>query len=125
MTTVQFDFEEMQLSGEGLVAYGTATLESAYEDDSEFYVSEVILDGGRRLTRPSKINSADVFNGELFTMIVKQIEDDRTTHGKHAALEWSDAVAGNMPAVSALRHRRGMPLTYSTARVPEIGGRVS
>ncbi|GAC1042299.1 hypothetical protein [Rhizobium sp. No.120] len=125
MTTVQFDFEEMQLSGEGLMARGTATLESAYEDDSEFYVSEVILDGGRRLTRPSKINSADVFNGELFTMIVKQIEDDRTTHGKHAALEWSDAVAGNAPAVSALRHRRGMPLTYSTARVPEIGGRVS
>ena len=116
MTTVQFNFEEIQLSGDGLLAYGTATLESAMEDDSEFYVSEIVLNGGRRLTRPSRINSADAFNGELFTMIVKQIEDDRTTHGKHAALEWADAVAGNVEPVPVLRRRAGMPLGY----VPEL-----
>ncbi len=107
MTQVQYNFGEMQLSGEGLMARGTATLESAYEDDSEFYVSEIVLDGGMRLSRPSRINSANVFNETLFTMIVKQIEDDRTTHGKHAALEWSDAVEGIAhPGIySTLNHR--------------------
>lgn len=114
MTTVQYDFSEMQISGDGLLAYGTATLESAYEDDSEFYVSEIVLHGGQVLTRPSRINSANVFNETLFTLIVKQIEDDRTTHGKHAALEWSDAVAGNAEPASVFRRRPGMPLSYST-----------
>lgn len=124
MTTVQYNFEEMQLSGEGLMARGTATLESAMKDDSEFYVSEIILDGGRRLRRPSRINSADAFNAELFTMIVKQIEDDRTTHGKHAALEWADAVSEQAAPIPALRRRPGMPLTYSTlTSVPEIDPR--
>src|SRR4051812_23046506 len=106
MTTVQYDFEEMQISGDGLLAYGTATLTSACEDDGEFYVSEIVLHGGQVLTRPSRINSANVFNETLFTLIVKQIEDDRTTHGKHAALEWTDAVSGQVSDfVPALRRR--------------------
>jgi hypothetical protein len=98
MTEVIYHFEEMQLSGEGLMAAGKATLESDRADDSEFFVSEIVLNGGQRLTLPSRINTGNVFNDTLFKAIASQIEDERTTHGKHAALEWSDAVSGNIPA---------------------------
>jgi hypothetical protein len=118
MTIVQFQFEELKipLYGDGVLFCGEATLESACEGDDEFYVSSIQL-GKTTLTRPSRINSSDPVGGFLFTEIVKQIEDDRTTHGKHAALEWSDAVSGQISEfVPALRRRRGMPM----ARIPEI-----
>jgi hypothetical protein len=118
MTNHIFTFEELKipLYGEGALFYGEATLESACEGDDEFYVSSIQL-GKTTLKRPSRINSSDPVGGFLFTEIVKQIEDDRTTHGKHAALEWSDAVSGQLSEfVPALRRRRGMPMV----RVPEI-----
>jgi hypothetical protein len=123
MTTHQFTFEQLAipLYGEGALFYGEATLESAYEDDSEFYVSSIQL-GKMRLCRPSRINSSDPVGGFLFTEIVKQIEDDKTVVGKRAALDWTDAVSGQLSDfVPALRRRHGMPM----ARIPEISPRGS
>jgi hypothetical protein len=94
MTTLQFTFEQVTipLYGEGALFYGEATLESASEDDSEFYVSSVRLGKKATLTRPSRINSADAVGGFLFTEIVKQIENDKTVVGGQAAQEWASAV---------------------------------
>ena len=121
MTTHQFTFEQLTipLYGEGAVFYGEATLESACEGDDEFYVSSIQLGNKAILTRPSRINSADPVGAFLFTEIVKQIENDKTVVGNQAAQEWADAVAGDIDPVPVLRHRRGMPLSYSTTRVPE------
>jgi len=121
MTTHQFTFEQVTipLYGEGALFYGEATLESSCEDDSEFYVSSIQLGNKAVLTRPSRINSSDPVGDFLFTEIVKQIENDKSVVGQQAALEWADVVAGNIDPVPALRRRPGMPLTYSTTRVPE------
>ena len=125
MTTCQFDFEEMKLAGygEGILLYGIATLESDCEDDSYFYVASIQL-GKRVLTRPSRINSANVFDDILFTEIANQIESPRTVHGGQAERSWADAVSEQTSPIPALRRRPGMPLTYSTlASVPEIDPR--
>jgi hypothetical protein len=121
MATLQFTFEQVTipLYGDGAVFYGEATLESSCEDDSEFYVSSIQLGNKAVLTRPSRINNADPVGAFLFTEIVKQIENDKTVVGGQAAREWADAVSGNIEAVPVLRHRRGMPLSYSTTPVPE------
>ncbi len=122
MATLQFTFEQVTipLYGEGALFYGEATLESSCEDDSKFYVASIQLGNKAVLSRPSRINSADPVGAFLFTEIVKQIEDDKTVVGGQAAQEWADAVAGNVEPAPVLRHRRGMPLSYSTTRVPEI-----
>lgn len=123
MTTAQYDFFEVKLPGYGddILIQGTATLESDCEDDSYFYVASINI-GEKTLKRPSRINSGFVIEDFLFTEIAKQIEDVRTTHGKHAALEWTDAVSGQVSDfVPALRRRHGMPM----ARIPEISHRGS
>lgn len=120
MATIQFDFEEMRLSGEGLMAAGKATLESDREDDSEFYVAEIILDGGYRLV-PSgagQLGFPSEINKVLFKAIASQIEDDRTPIGKNAALEWSDHIAGNVPDYTPVFKRRpGMPMDFTNGAV--------
>ena len=95
---ILYDFSEMQLSGEGLMAAGQATLESDRADDSEFFVSGIVLEGGQRLSFPSRINSGNPFNDTLFKAIASQIEDERTKHGYNAVLEWKDHIGGNVPA---------------------------
>lgn len=93
MTQVQFNFEEVKipLLGEDALFRGLATLDSASEDDSEFYVSLVQI-GDLSLRRPSRINSANAVGDFLFTEIVKQIEDDKTAVGGQAAQEWAAVV---------------------------------
>jgi hypothetical protein len=123
MTTVQYDFFEVKLPGYGddILIQGTATLESDCEDDSYFYVASIGI-GEKTLKRPSQINSGFVIEDFLFTEIAKQIEDVRSTHGKHAALEWADSVSEQAPdVVPALRPRRGMPL-YRTLELKALGG---
>ncbi|MDK4703870.1 hypothetical protein PH562_16585 [Rhizobium sp. CNPSo 4062] len=120
MTTLEFSFDEVKLPGygEGILLYGTATLESDCEDDSYFYVASIEI-GNRVLTRPSRINSAHVVDNFFFNEIANQIESDKTPIGAAAAREWSDAVAGNVEA-PVFRRRAAMPLSYSTTRIPEI-----
>ena len=120
MTTCQFNFDEVKLPGygEGVLLYGTATLESDCEDDSYFYVASIQI-GPRVLTRPSRLNSAHVVDDFFFTEIANQIESDKTAVGRNAADAWTDAVAGNVEPVPVLRRRAGMPLGY----LPEISPR--
>ncbi|SCB30583.1 hypothetical protein [Rhizobium lusitanum] len=123
MTTLEYDFSEMKLPGYGddILIQGTAILESDCEDDSYFYVASLKI-GKTTLKRPSRINSAHVIDDFLFTEIVKQIEDDKTVHGKHAALEWTDAVSGLVSDfVPALRRRHGMPMFLIPELAP-LGG---
>ena len=123
MTTLEYDFSEMKLPGYGddILSQGTAILESDCEDDSYFYVASLKI-GKTTLKRPSRINSAHVIDDFLFTEIVKQLEDDKNTHGRHAAEAWADAVSNQLSDfVPALRRRLGMPMV----RVPEISPRGS
>jgi hypothetical protein len=89
---MDFLFDELQIpvcdkDDVGLLLYGVATLKD--NRDGDFYVSLIRLDGGAVLRRPSSVNSASGFEGELFKRIAKVIEDDKTTYGRHAALEWA------------------------------------
>jgi hypothetical protein len=121
MTTLQYDFFEVKLTGYGddILIQGTATLESDCEDDSYFYVASISI-GEKTLKRPSRINSGFVIEDFLFTEIAKQIEDDKSVVGKQATNEWTDAISGQVSDfVPALRRRHGMPL----ARIPEISPR--
>lgn len=114
---IQFDFEELRLSDEGLMAWGTATLtEVGTEYPGEFYVSHIELVGGLNLRERGNgpLGFPNAFLDTLFKVIANQIENDKTPAGKSAALEWADAIDGNAPAsiVPALKPRRGMPMAH-------------
>lgn len=71
--SIDYDFEEMRLCGDGLMAWGTATL--VHDGDGEFYVSDIMI-GGKRFTR-NGYGSDQFFsttNKDLFLTIAKQIE---------------------------------------------------
>jgi hypothetical protein len=91
---ITYDFVEMKIFGEGLMAYGTATLESDQEDASEFFVSKIVLEDGTRLIGSGAgfMGTPDVLKEHLFKLICDQICDEKTVDGRHAAMEWSDAV---------------------------------
>lgn len=111
---IQFEFEELQpvidgLKVEGMMLYGTATLESAYpgEDDS-FFVSEITLDGGMHLTACGKVpKDHPSFKKELFRAIADQIQNEKTEIGRIAQAEFSEACRGDeigpSPVYNALR----------------------
>jgi hypothetical protein len=118
---LQFDFDELSICifdkmDSGLLISGTAELVDAGSDyPGEFYVRAVLLDGGAYLHRDRV--KAEAFEAELFKRIEAVICNDkpvpgsiRLTIGQHAAMEWADALAGEKPFVSALRHRRNMPM---------------
>ncbi|MDX3926775.1 MAG: hypothetical protein QHC90_13350 [Shinella sp.] len=72
--SIEYEFEEIPLAGDGLMAWGTAIL--VHDGDGEFYVDEIILHGGKRLDRhgtghwgfPSAVNKA------LFNALALHIE---------------------------------------------------
>lgn len=84
---IQYTFEEVELIGDGLMAWGVATL--VEDGDDEFYVERVEI-GGKTLDRagsgamgfPSAVNKA------LFEAIAKQIEDSG-----HAQQTFVEAIA--------------------------------
>lgn len=112
-TIIEFEFEELQpvidgVKVEGMMLYGTATLESAYpgEDDS-FFVSEITLDGGMHLTACGTVpKDHPSFKKELFRAIADHIQNEKTAIGRYAQAEFSEAVRGEdspSPVYSALR----------------------
>lgn len=109
-TEIQFEFEELQpvidgVKVEGMMLYGTATLESAYpgEDDS-FFVSEITLDGGLHLTACGKVpKDHPSFKKELFRAIADQIQNEKTEIGRIAQAEFSEACRGDEPVYNATR----------------------
>jgi len=83
--SIPYKFEEIRLAGEGLMAWGTATLSSAgagYGD--EFYVSEIELTGGKKLTPEGigYLGFPDAMNKALFKAISRVIEDDPLAQAK-------------------------------------------
>ena len=84
---IEYTFEEIELIGEGLMAWGVATL--VEDGDDEFYV-ECIEIGGKTLDRagtgargfPSAVNKA------LFEAIARQIENS-----KHAQATFGEALS--------------------------------
>lgn len=118
MPELEFHFDEMKILGEGLLAYGTATLVDAGEDyEGEWYVERIVLVDGTVLKERGNgyLGLGDKFLDVLFASIASQIQNDKCPIGRAAAGEWADFLDGNAPApvVPALRPRRGMPLMFS------------
>jgi len=84
---IEYTFEEVELIGDGLMAWGVATLVEDCDDD--FYVERILI-GGKVLDRfgtgamgfPSAVNKA------LFEAISKQIENS-----KHAQETFGEAIS--------------------------------
>jgi hypothetical protein len=115
MTDLEFVFDEMKILGEGLLAYGTATLVDAGEGyEGEFFVSEIVLVDGQVLKKSGNgtLGTSDPFLDKMFERIASQIQNDKCPIGRAASGEWTDHVDGNAPAsiVPALKPRRGMPM---------------
>lgn len=72
---VEFEFQDLRMAGEGVIANGTAVLVSAGEGyEGEWFVEEVRLDKGPTLRRSHTCNT---FNAMLFEHIAALIESDR------------------------------------------------
>lgn len=118
MDDLLFHFDEMKLLGEGLLAYGTATLVDAGKDyPGEWFVSEIVLVDGQTLKSSGngRLGTPDTFLDYLFKAISSQIQNDKCPIGRAAAGEWADYVDGNAPAPvpSVFKPRRNMPLVFT------------
>lgn len=72
---VKYEFQDLRLAGEGLIANGTATIVDAGADyPGEWSVNEIALDKGPTLRRNHTCNT---FNAMLFENIAELIEADR------------------------------------------------
>ena len=87
--TAEYEFEEIQICGQGLMAWGTATL--TQDNDDEFYVSSIVLTGGVRLSRTGAgfMGFVSQTNKELFETIAKQVESD-----PEAQIKFSEELSG-------------------------------
>ena len=102
MTSIEIEFEELQpvIDGvrvEGMMLYGKATLEAAYPDeDDSFFVSEITLDGGLRLTACGGVpKDHPSFKKSLFRAIADEIQNEKTSIGRYAQACFSEAVRGD------------------------------
>lgn len=81
---MQYQFEEIQLLGPGVMAYGTATLMPVGEDyPGEFYVSEITFDGGVNVKRATLPRYHDTLAKFAFQVCAHHIENSRD-----AELSW-------------------------------------
>jgi hypothetical protein len=111
----KYFFEELQLPefGEGALFYGHAILSG---DGDEFVVSSIRLGNDVKLDRPPN-DGGGTLSAQLFKAIEAVLYDERTVNGRHAALEWADAVTGNTPAVPMFRDKRLMRQLAEGARL--------
>lgn len=88
---MDYDFDELQLPGfgSGLLLSGKARFKD--NGDGDFFVASITLEGGKRLTRPATHDTS--IEAHLYRAIEPILYSDKTTHGQHAALEWSDFLA--------------------------------
>jgi hypothetical protein len=72
---IEYEFEELRIFGEGVMAWGTATL--THDMDGEFYVSEIVLKDGTRFTRRHGTGAlGSEFSRRLFDLMAIDIEND-------------------------------------------------
>ena len=107
--TVSYHFEELQLPGlgEGMLLYGKAELVAGDERYPEEFVVEDIQIGDKRLPHAPR-DGVGTFEQMLYAAIEKVIYDEKTIHGREAALEWDDFVSGEAPAVPMFKRRSGL-----------------
>ncbi len=87
--SVEYEFEELRVCDEGLMAWGTATLTHDY--GTEFYVTEIVLTGGQKLDRygTGRAGFPSAFNKALFLAIALDIENS-----DHAQRFFADELEG-------------------------------
>ncbi len=107
--TCTYHFEELKIPGlgDGMLLYGTAELvanDERYPD--EFRVEDIQI-GDKWLPRSPR-GGGGTFEQMLFSAIEKVLYDEKTVHGRQAALEWSDFVEGNTPVVPMFKRRAGL-----------------
>ena len=95
----EFTFEELvpvinDRIVSGMMLYGTATLESADPfEPHEFYVSQIVIDGGWVLTPSGNVpRGHESVEKTFFKAIADIIQNDKHPVGKRAQLEFGDAV---------------------------------
>lgn len=73
--SISYEFEELNVIDEGLMAWGTATLTHDYGTD--FYVTDIVLVGGQKLDRygTGRAGFPSAFNKALFLAIAIEIEN--------------------------------------------------
>lgn len=108
---IQYNFEELQIPGfgPGALFYGTALL--ADNGDGSFYVKAIKLDGaaGHLETPMANGSRCDNLSQHLFKAIRDVLYDEKTSHGRNAAMEWGDSLDGNLPvSVPVFRPRPGL-----------------
>ncbi|MDM9643848.1 hypothetical protein [Rhizobium sp. S163] len=104
-----YHFEELTIPGlgEGMLLYGKAELAAGDERYSDEFVVDAIQVGDKWLSR-STHNGGGTFEQMLFYAIEKVLYDEKTVHGREAAIEWGDFVEGNTPAVPLFKRRAGL-----------------
>ncbi|MGZ2448310.1 hypothetical protein ACVIRO_001064 [Rhizobium ruizarguesonis] len=90
--TVRYHFEELTLPGfsTGMMLYGFADLIPNGNDIETFDVEDIKLEG-KWLARPYG-RDGNTLSSCLFAEIAKVLFNDKSPHGRLAAIEWADAV---------------------------------
>lgn len=74
---LEYEFEEIPVMGEGVMAWGTAILMSVGEGYSgEFYVNEIRFKGGRTIFRKEAYAKEGMAN-HVFRVVARNIENSR------------------------------------------------
>jgi len=104
-----YNFEELKIPGlgEGMLLYGTAELVAGDERYSDEFIVDAIQVGDKWLSRSTR-NGGGTFEQMLFSAIEKVLYDEKTVHGREAAIEWGDFVEGNTPVVPVFKRRAGL-----------------
>jgi len=107
--TCTYHFEELQIPGlgTGMLLYGTAELVAGDERYPEEFVVENIKVGDTWLAHAPR-DGGGTFEQMLYAAIEKVLYDEKTVHGREAALEWADFVSGEAPVVPMFKRRAGL-----------------
>ncbi|MBX5020404.1 hypothetical protein [Rhizobium lentis] len=91
--TVRYHFEELTIPGfgTGMMLYGFADLITNGGEVETFDIEDIKL-GDKWLDRPYNRRGGYTLSTCLFSQIVEVLFNDKSTHGRLAALEWADAV---------------------------------
>lgn len=74
---LKYEFEEVQVLGPGVMAWGTATLRPVGDGyQGEFYVSEITFKGGKTISRRDAYAKEDMAS-HIFRVVARRIENSR------------------------------------------------
>lgn len=121
--TIEYDFDEIHVMGEGLMADGVATLESAGDGyEGEFFVSRIKFTKGPTLSFRHILKHSH--HAWLFNVIATEIE--ASSHAQAAWDEFEQGLKAGDPDRLHDERRdaafdfRGEPAALTTARRPDM-----